>query len=75
MTIKQLEARVAKLEQELASLRQMAEPKKEGWRAWVGAFSNDPYMKEAFAIAQEYREKDRRKARAANKPKTRKKVK
>jgi hypothetical protein len=67
MTLKQLEARVAKLEHDLALLLQKIEPKKEGWRAWVGAFSNDPYMKEAFAIAQEYRERDRQKARRTHK--------
>lgn len=63
MTIKQLEARVAKLEQDLATLQKKTEPKKEGWRAWVGMATDDPMMKEAFAIAQEYREKSRREAR------------
>ena len=67
MTLKQLEARVAKLEKDLVLLQQKIEPKKEGWRAWVGIATNDPMMKEAFAFAEEYREKDRRKARRTHK--------
>lgn len=63
MTIKQLEARVAKLEQELATLQQKAKPKKEGWRALVGIATDDPVMKEAMSLAMKYREDDRRKAR------------
>ncbi len=73
MTTKQLEKRIAQLELEVAELKkqqsvQPSEPKK-GWRAWVGAFSNDPFMKDAFALAQEYRERDRQKAKRKNTPK------
>ena len=57
MTNKQLEQRLEQLEREVAAIRQEREPKKEGWRAWVGMATDDPMMKEAFAIAQEYREK------------------
>lgn len=75
MTIKQIEQRLEQLEREVAELKKdsqstspTAGPKK-GWRAWVGAFSGDPFMKEAFAIAQEYRERDRRKAKGTKKGK------
>jgi hypothetical protein len=74
MTNKQLEQRILQLEREVAELKK-AQPKaetvppKQGWKAWVGAFSGDPFMKEAFEIAKEYRERDRQKAYRKNKPK------
>ncbi|MFT3879917.1 MAG: hypothetical protein QM703_09685 [Gemmatales bacterium] len=75
MTTKQIEQRLEQLEREVAELKrstqpiQQSEEPKKGWRAWVGAFSGDPFMKEAFAIAQEYRERDRRKTKGTMKRK------
>lgn len=74
MTTKQLEKRVAQLEQEVAELKkqqsvQPNEPKK-GWRAWVGMATDDPFMKEVFQAAQQYREENRREARKADKRKS-----
>jgi len=75
MTNKQIEKRIEQLEREVAELKKDSQSSlkpdeaKKGWRAWVGAFSGDPFMKEAFAIAQEYRERDRRKAKGVKKSK------
>jgi hypothetical protein len=80
MTMKQLEARLEQLEKEVAELRlqslpkqKTAEPEKKGWRAWVGMATDDPWMKEAFALAQQYREKSRQEARRPPKRKAKNK--
>jgi len=75
MTMKQIEKRLEQLEREVAELRKDSPPTpkpeepKKGWRAWIGAFSGDPFMKEAFAIAEKYRERDRLKAKGVKRRK------
>lgn len=53
-----LEKRVAAIEQELLHLRSSMgkSPEAPGWKAFVGAFVNDPYFKKAMDIGRKYRE-------------------
>jgi hypothetical protein len=71
MTVKQLELRIAKLEQQVAELKAMQEPKKNGWRALIGIGTDDPVMKEVMSYAVKYREQDRQKTRRQSKRKSR----
>jgi hypothetical protein len=63
MTQKELEKRVASLEQRLANLEAnvKAEPKK-GWETTYGCFKGDEVMKRIFENGNKIREADRRKA-------------
>jgi hypothetical protein len=59
MTLKELEARVAALEKEIAQLRekQPNPAKKEPW--WIaeaGHFANDPVFDEIIRLGKEYRD-------------------
>ncbi|MHB1426798.1 MAG: hypothetical protein ACYC3I_26880 [Gemmataceae bacterium] len=59
MASKNLEARVAALEAEVAHLKDQIlnqGVKKEGWEAMVGAFLNDPYYEKAMKYGRKYRE-------------------
>lgn len=63
--IKELKARVATLEKQVAELKAAngtGAPKKD-WRRTVGMFGNDPGMREVFEEAMKLREADREKSR------------
>lgn len=58
------EKRVEALEQEIVHLRNSVEKSPgEGWKAFVGAFSDDPYFKKAMEIGRRYRRSLGRKLR------------
>jgi len=67
MTIKELETRVAALEQEVRRLNETLETKVNGngknWVAAVERFAGDEGLLSGFAEAQKLREKDRERAR------------
>jgi len=65
-----LEKRVEALERELLNLRTDMEksPEASGWKAFVGAFVNDPYFKKAMDIGKNYRESLKPKRRTKRKP-------
>jgi hypothetical protein len=74
MTLKELEARVAALEKEIAQLRaKLPDPaKKEPW--WIveaGRFANDPVFEEIVRLGKEYRD-SLRPGRRKRKPKSKK---
>jgi len=63
-----LAARVEALEKEVAHLRaELARLQPRDWRSTIGMFSGDEGMKEIMAEALKIREKDREKARKAEK--------
>lgn len=60
MAAERLEARVAALEAEVALLKkQRAEPEEPWWKAWIGAFRDDPHFEEAMKLGQEWRNSDK----------------
>lgn len=66
MTIETLEARVEKLESKLQEVEnRLAEqtentnPKKRGWRWFVGIYADSPDFEEVVRIGQEWRNADR----------------
>jgi carbamate kinase len=65
-----LEQQVAKLTDRLAKVENTTPSSPEGWRKWIGAFTDDEGMKEVFAEAQKLRDADRQRAyrRATPKP-------
>lgn len=66
MSLKSLEARLAKLEAQVAELlaRRSPEPQPEkNWRRTIGMFANDEFMEQVFAEGQKWRESERRRAR------------
>ena len=67
MPKKTMNARVAELESELATLKQRLPAEPAGWRSIVGAFANDPAFDEAMRLGREYRESKRPKSRATRK--------
>lgn len=61
-------ARIDALEKEVAELRaELARLQPRDWRSTIGMFSGDEVMKEIMAEALKIREKDREKARKAEK--------
>jgi len=60
MAARELDARVAALEAEVAQLKQRLERKEETKKHWVdavyGAFANDPDFLEAMRLGRKYRE-------------------
>jgi hypothetical protein len=59
-----LEDRVRQLEEQLRERAETAAETENGepkWLRHVGAFANDPGMKEIFRLGREYREKQREK--------------
>ncbi len=67
-----LEQRVTALEAEIELLKNRImdrEDKKDGWRAMVGAFLNDPYYEQAMKLGREYRESLRPKKKKKKKKK------
>jgi hypothetical protein len=59
-----LEQRVAAIEHELAELKSRpGNSRRKDWRRTVGVFTDNPEMKELFALAMKLREADRSKAR------------
>jgi hypothetical protein len=59
MTLKELEARVAALEQEVGQLRaRLPAPEKQRhwWHDDAGRFANDPVIEEIARLGREYRE-------------------
>lgn len=76
MTVKELEQRVAALEQEVRQLRDDLTSKDQGngqsWVAAVEKFAGDKDLQSVFAEARKLREKDRERARQrAAKPRRR----
>jgi len=74
MNSKELENRVAKLEETVAQLKaQLANGKSADWQWWregAGRFANDPVFDEIVRLGREYRESlhpDFKKKRAAKK--------
>ena len=71
MTAKQLEARIAALEAEVASLKARLSnsdrPKERWWQQIVGTFENDPYYEEAMRLGRKYRKSTRPKVRTKKK--------
>ena len=63
MAIKEIEARVAALEEKVAQLMQEREALKAAERPWwqqiVGAFENDPHFEEAMRLGREWRMSER----------------
>jgi hypothetical protein len=54
--IEKLEQRLAALESELAQMKDELKREKEPWwKAWMGAFENDPYFEQAMKYGQEWR--------------------
>lgn len=63
MSAKTVEQRLEVLEAEVTLLRKrVATTGKTGWRAFVGAFQNDPYFERAMEYGRQYRESLRPKA-------------
>jgi hypothetical protein len=63
MTVKELEQRVAALEQQvkqLQSQRNSASDHHHDWEATVNKFKNDEHLQAVFAEAMKLREKERR---------------
>lgn len=69
MTTKQIEARLASLEERVTQLQASQAKTKQGWQALIGIGTNDPVMKEVMKLALQSRERDRR----ATRPKTKRK--
>lgn len=75
MEARNLEARVASLEAEVARLRDKIESKEGSespepwWKKIAGAFEGDPYFAEAARLGREYRESLRPKPRKKSKKK------
>jgi hypothetical protein len=60
MAAEKLEARVAALETEVALLKkQRAEAEEPWWKAWIGAFRDDPHFEEATKLGQKWRNSNR----------------
>jgi hypothetical protein len=59
MTLKELDARITRLEQAFESLRTQTvkpEPKEPWWISGAGRFANDPIFDEIVRLGREYRE-------------------
>lgn len=60
MAVRELEARVTALEDEMAQLRQqlntVIKPAKPWWEEIYGTFADDPIYEEAMRLGREYRE-------------------
>lgn len=59
MSSPEFEARLAKLESEMAQLKQKllsSEPQTPWWEQNLGTFANDPMYDEAMRLGQEYRQ-------------------
>lgn len=73
MTLEELTQRVTALERQVEGLR--TEPsggkRAKDWRRTVGMFAGDDLMRQVFAEAMLFREKDREKARSRTPPKRR----
>jgi hypothetical protein len=69
MSAQSLESRLAALEAEVARIRQLVEPKETApwWKAWAGAFLDDPYYEKAMNYGRQYRESLRPKPRKKRK--------
>ena len=68
MTVQQLEQRLAKLEDEMSSLRdELRSVAKPGWQRAVESLTGDEGLQEVFAEAMKLREADRKKARKRRK--------
>ena len=65
MTVRELERRVATLEDKVAQLASGNGPSRpaKDWRTTIGMFGDDPMMKQIFDEAAKIRERDRAKAR------------
>ena len=59
------EARLERLEADMKEIKAMlqAQQPKQGWKAIVGAFADDPVYEEILRLGNEVREKERRKVR------------
>ncbi len=72
MTVEALEARVARLEQQMSQLMvdksDGGEPASDAWKQSVGMFRGDPVFKEMLDEAQRMRDEARRAAREAAGP-------
>lgn len=68
MSAENIEKRVEALEKEVLHLRKTvdAPEKGQGWKAFVGAFLNDPYFEQAMALGRKYRESTRPKKKAGS---------
>jgi hypothetical protein len=64
MTTKELEQRIAKLENEVSSLRAEVQGTKPGWRQAIDEFAGDEGLQEIVAGAMKLREADRKRAKA-----------
>jgi hypothetical protein len=64
MTMKQLQQRIEKLEQQLESLQLAARNRKRDWQTTLGMFEGDEAMKEIAHLGRLWRESERRKARS-----------
>jgi hypothetical protein len=65
MTVRQLEQRVATLEDKVARLASKVGngARAKDWRRTIGMFGDDPIMKQIFDEAAKFRERDRARAR------------
>ena len=72
MTVEALEARVARLEQQMSQLMvgksDAGEPARDAWKQSVGMFRGDPVFKEMLDEAQRMRDEARRAAQEAAGP-------
>lgn len=61
------EARLERLEADVKEIKAMlaVQQPKQGWKAIVGAFADDPVFEEITRLGAEIREKERKKARRA----------
>lgn len=64
----ELEARVARLEEQMAALLQgtsgrKLEPGRDDWKSTIGMFDGDPIAKEIIDETLKFREEDRRRTR------------
>ena len=57
MAVRELELRVATLEQEMARLKSKAD--RRWWEKIAGTFDDDPTYEEAMALGREYRQAQR----------------